>query len=122
MAEAYHNSFYPNQADSVGTKVTKERSKSTLGQIKGTEILLEAMAEEGINLSKNMPQQLTENMITEYDKIIVMAEPETIPNYLKNSSKAIYWEIEDPKTADLERTKQIREQIKQKILSEFSEK
>src|SRR3989344_5808999 len=38
----------------------------------------------------------------EGEKIIVMAEPETIPEFLRNNNKAMYWEIEDPKGKSIE--------------------
>ena len=50
-------------------------------------------------------------MINNYDKIIVMAEPETWPSYLKNNTKIEYWEIKYPKGTDLKIHREIRDQL-----------
>lgn len=54
-------------------------------------------------------------MINNYDKIIVMAEPETWPDYLKNNRRVEYWQIEDPKGTDLETHRKVRDKIINKI-------
>ena len=54
-------------------------------------------------------------MVIEFDKIIVMAEFETIPEYLFKSNKAEFWDIKDPKGIDDKGYKKIISQIKSKI-------
>lgn len=56
--------------------------------------------------------QLHPEMLEGMDQIIVMAEPETIPEWLSTHPKMVYWEVEDPKGKTLERTREIRDQIR----------
>lgn len=49
------------------------------------------------------------------DKIIVMAEKETWPDYLKKSDKVIFWEIEDMCGQSLDKFRQARNQIKSRV-------
>ena len=44
-----------------------------------------------------------------------MAEKETIPDFLIYDSKAIFWDIEDPKGKTDEQYEQLIEQLKEKI-------
>ncbi len=82
------------------------------------EPVIRFMKKENIDISGNTTTQLKPEMLKKYDKIIVMAEPETIPDYLKNNDKFVYWEIEDLKgRSDKEYEKRIRK-IK-KLIKEF---
>lgn len=44
-----------------------------------------------------------------------MAEPDTIPSYLKNSPKYEYWETEDAKGKTIESTRLIRDEIESSV-------
>ncbi|MEK6880369.1 MAG: hypothetical protein AABY22_12205, partial [Nanoarchaeota archaeon] len=82
--------------------------------------LLECLLEVGINISDKYPKQLTSEMIEGVDKVIVMAEPHTWPEYLKKSPKLEYWKISDPAGRSLDFYRQTRDEIKSKIINSKS--
>ncbi len=86
-----------------------------LKDLDGAEKIIESLREIGIDAKDFKRDQLTQEMINTSDKIIVMAEEETIPDYLKESTKVIYWDIEDPKNMSQAETNEIRDQIIPKV-------
>ncbi len=116
MARAFHNYYRSLEADAAGTLVKEERRGKKLGELDGiVGDVVKCMGEEGLNMLSWQVTQLQEKMIDKYDKIIVMAEPETWPDYLKNSEKVIYWEIEDPKGKGIEIHRRVRDEIKRRV-------
>jgi protein-tyrosine-phosphatase len=73
------------------------------------------MREDGIEMSSNIRTTLTPAMIDDFDKIIVMAEPDRTPEWLKNSPKAEYWEVPNVNGLPLEQTRAVRDTIRSKI-------
>ncbi len=114
IAKAIYDSIFQGDADSAGTKAS--RSGTKLKDFDGAKNIITVGKEIGFDLSNESPKQLTEGMIDNFDRVVVMAEPETIPDYLRNSSKFIYWQIEDPKGKDLEFARSTRDKIKQRII------
>jgi protein-tyrosine-phosphatase len=119
LAEAIFNKLSEgkHQAVSAGTKVTREDSNKEGQRISDTNIIT-VMKEIGIDVSENVRNQVTEEMVKEVDKIIVMSEPENTPEYLKTSDKAIFWEVSDPYNKSLEFVRDIRNQL-QVLISAF---
>jgi protein-tyrosine-phosphatase len=81
--------------------------------------ILEIMQEIGIDLSKKTRKQLTEELVDQADKVIVMDETKNIPDYLLNSPKLIRWDIPNGADASPEFLRQIRDQIKS-LVEEFT--
>ena len=106
MAAEYYNKIHPGDAESAGTIV--DRPGRTISP--EAEVVV-VMKEIGIDMSKNVRTQLTEEALEKYDKIIVMAQPETVPEYLENSSKTETWDIEDAKGVSRETARIIRDKI-----------
>ncbi len=105
-------------ADSAGTKV--DPMGKTVGEklklIPNVQHAVDAMSEEGIDILSNERTQITQSILDKYDKIIVMAEKDTIPDWLSSSPKFEYWHIKDPLGKDLESTRTTRDEIKRKVL------
>ncbi len=114
MAAALFTKYSRINAFSAGIKVF-ERENQKLKEILLAEPVIRFMKKEGIDVSENTKTQLTPEMVQEFDKIIVMAEPETIPEYLSNSNKMEFWDIKDPKGMDDEGYERIISQIKSKL-------
>lgn len=124
MAAAFFNQHAKNgHADSAGTQA--ETAGDTLAkraeESQGARNVLNVMTEKGHDLSQNVQDQLTEEMLNNYDKVIVMAEQDSIPDYLKSSNKFVYWRIEDPAKKTIEDTRKTRDMIEQKVLDLISE-
>ncbi len=117
MAEAIFNKNNPKgfSSKSVGTKVVDKEGKSVedeiLGSREGAEKVIEALKEIGLDVTNATRKQITENDVDDTDIIIVMAEKETLQDYLLESKKVRYWDIEDPKGKDLKSTRETREVI-----------
>ncbi len=117
MAEALFNKYYSDkgQASSAGTQLTEERQKMKLGEVVGAENVIECMSEKGLDLRKNSLNQILPEQINNFDKVIIMAESETIPDFLLKSKNSIFWDIKDPKGTDLKGHRKTKEKIKNKI-------
>ena len=109
MAEVIYNSLYPDSAKSAGTIVHSENQK--VKDRPGAKSAIEAMHEIGLDISNNVSTQLNEEMLDDYDKVVVMAEPETIPDFLRKSKKFEYWQVDVAKDVDLKKARDIREKI-----------
>lgn len=66
-------------------------------------------------------KQINEGMLTEIDKIVIMAEPETVPEYLEHDIRSIYWTINDPLKRSYEYYCDILAQIKSRVLDLIKE-
>lgn len=69
----------------------------------------------GIDASTHIIKRLTPEMVAEADKIFVMVEPETVPDFVKASGRATYWIMSDPDEQPLEFNRQVRDDIKEKV-------
>jgi len=114
MAAALFTKYSGIKAFSAGTKIFEEKNQK-IKDIPLAEPVTKFMKKEGIDVAENARIQLTPKMVQEFDKIIVMAEPETIPEYLSNSNKMEFWDIKDPKGMDDEGYEKIISQIKSKL-------
>jgi protein-tyrosine-phosphatase len=84
-------------------------------------VVVEAMREKGIDISRNQPKLLTPKMAEEVDKIITMGcsvEKICPAPLLKN---VIDWGLEDPKDKPIEKVRQIRDEIERRVLELISE-
>ncbi len=75
--------------------------------------VLDVMREIDIDISQNIRKQITEEMVQDADKIIlVVDENDPIPDFLKSSPKIVAnWHVLDPKGKDLDFTRNVRKQI-----------
>ena len=77
--------------------------------------LLVCMDEIGIDLRENVAEPLTPERVQNADQIIVMAEKETWPDYLRESDKTIHWKIDDPCGQSLTEFRRVRDQIEKLV-------
>ncbi len=70
------------------------------------------MDEIGIDIRENLSKLLTPGAVRDADKIIVMAEKDTWPDYLKRSDRVAFWDIEDMCGQSLDSFREVRDQIK----------
>ena len=102
------------EANSAGTAV--ENPNTTLAERPGAVNIVQIMREDhGIDMINNIRIQLTEAVASPYDKLVVMAEPETWPEWLRNDERTLYWEIQDTKGQDLPTTRKVVTEINEKL-------
>ncbi len=117
IAEVIFNKYSKHKSSSAGTSILGNKSQKLRG-LPLTKPVIEFMKKEGVDISERERKQLNQEMCNEFDKIIVMAEPETIPDYLKKNKKMIYWDIKDPKGRSNEEYIKIINQLKN-LIREF---
>lgn len=113
MAMEYFKRLGDRETASAGTRVTVEDEK--IGGREDAQNVLEAMREDGIEMSDNRRTTLTPEMLNDFDKVIVMAEPDRTPEWLSNSPKFEYWEMPNVNGMPIERLRKVRDDIKSKV-------
>jgi len=115
MAEEFYNYIHPGQAQSAGTLVDVDGQ--LLKDRPGARVVIQAMKEIGFDMSQNTANQLTEDLAKGFDKIIVTAENDNIPTWLKSDPRSTILDIEDPKGKPIEQVRPIRDQIRALVTS-----
>jgi len=113
MAEAYYNYFTnSNNAKSAGVSDTAYKK-----YLRPVDEVVQVMKEENIDVFDKKIKKLTEQMVSEADKVFVLCEKEICPLYLLNSEKVIFWSVADPYETNVDNFRKIRDLIKSKVLS-----
>jgi len=120
ISEALLKKYHNIDSVSAGTKLSKPELGELIKSIPLTENLFIVMNEEGIDFSDKKRKQVDEKMAENADKIIIMAQEETIPEFLKNNEKVTSWDVEDPKGKSLGEWKELVKQLKD-LLKKFVE-
>jgi arsenate reductase (thioredoxin) len=74
---------------------------------------VEAMAEVGVDLSKEFPKPLTDEVVKAADAVITMGCGDACPIY--PGKRYEDWELEDPEGKDLETVRRIRDEIARRV-------
>jgi arsenate reductase len=75
--------------------------------------VVEAMKEVGVDISKESPRILTDEMGRRADVIVTMGCGDSCPVYV--GKRYLDWELEDPKGKDLEAVRAIRDDIRRRV-------
>lgn len=112
MAEAFFNNLTQTKdASSAGTlDFTPAKYGHPIQEV------ITVMLEEDIDVSHQVVKQVNIQMIVEADKVIVLCKREECPNFLLASINLEFWKIEDPFGSGLNTFRNIRNQIKSKII------
>jgi len=107
MAEGFFKKYAPNgfKTQSAGTKPVSQINP----------IVVQAMKEVGIDISKQKSKELTDEMIQECVNVINMGCMEK--NFCPTAwlPKVIEWGMEDPKGQSIEKVREIRDEIEQRV-------
>jgi len=76
-------------------------------------VVVEAMEEVGVDLSREFPKPLTDDALRAADVVITMGCGDACPIYPGKRYKD--WELEDPAGADLETVRRIRDEIEVRV-------
>lgn len=100
---------------SAGTKLSGP--EEPIGElVPGTAAVIEVMNEIGIDVSKNIRKQITEDMVASADMVIlVVDEHDPLPEYVVNNTKVTTWNVPDPKGQSLEFTRSVRDEIHEHV-------
>jgi arsenate reductase (thioredoxin) len=107
MAEGFFKKHVPNgfKTLSAGTKPVYQLNP----------IVVEAMKEVGIDISKQKSKELTDEMIRDSENVVNMGCMEK--NFCPTMwlPKVIEWGLEDPKGQSIEKVREIRDEIEQRV-------
>jgi len=105
-------------AKGVGLRAS---SGGTFPAMQTNALVVQAMAEAGIDVSQNKPKKLTEKMIDAAD-VVVLTDASlgrAIPGNLRKrmKKKVLEWSIPDPQGKDIEEIRFVRDQIRRMVSS-----
>jgi len=112
MAEAFFNKFAQGKARAL--------SAGTDPAVTVDLTVVEAMREVGIDISRNKPKALTPEMVDQADKVVTMgcgAEKVCPATWVQTED----WELEDPKGKSIEKVREIRDEIRARVLKVLEE-
>jgi protein-tyrosine-phosphatase len=115
MAAALYNQLtQSSDADSAGTYVGAEDAPKNdlIEKYFRTSDFFELMEENGMNIRSNKMKQVTHEIIEKFDAVVSMAEDPFIPDFLRDSEKVVWWNVENPQFATREVSEQTYRQIK----------
>ena len=108
MAEGFFRKYAPKDFETI--------SAGTVPTSQINPIAVEVMKEVGIDISKQKPKDLTENMMRNSTTIINMGcmDDKFCPALFV--PKVMDWGIEDPKDKSIEKVREIRDEIEKRVL------
>ena len=107
MAEAFAKYYGKGKIEAI--------SAGTMPSTEVNPIVVQVMWEKGIDISKNKPKLVNNQMVQEADVIIVMGcDPQGFcpASFL---SKVVDWKLEDPKGKPIEKVREIRDEIERRV-------
>lgn len=124
MAAAFFNAQAPAgwRAVSAGTDVktedgTADADGGMLKETPATAYIFPCMEECGIDMSGNLRHQVTPDMVDGADTVIALVPKETCPDFMQNSPKTAYWNVEDVREPTPEEFKKVRDRIRPLVLA-----
>lgn len=81
--------------------------------------VIEAMAEIGVDLSKEFPKPLTDEVVRAADVVVTMGCGDACPIY--PGKRYLDWELDDPAGQDLETVRRIRDEIDTRVMALIDE-
>jgi len=126
-----HNTFRSQMAEVYFNKFAKERdlnwqakSAGFLEAEKINEKAIILMKEEGIDISDKKPKLVTNKMLRSADKIVVVCqecEEQGLCLVLPKDKDIEYWRLPNPAQMELDQAREIRDQIKERVLNLISQ-
>lgn len=113
MATAIYDRLTGDESVSAGTFVDYPGQR--LGARTAASGALASMHAIGINMDDQVRTQVHEEMLEDFDRVIVMSEPERTPAWLSSSLKVEIWPIEDPRAKSHEEINVIRDEIGKRV-------
>ena len=103
-------------AEKLGLKAS---SAGTIPSTRVNPVVVEAMRERGIDLTKKMPRILTADMISSARLVVTMGcsveEACPKPMLAAMQKKLIDWRLDDPKGKSIEEIRRIRDEIEKRV-------
>ena len=117
-AEALFKRLSSHEAESAGTRADEivARSNPPTRTLKDTPSpAVPYLKELGVDISQNVRTQLTEDLVRQVDRVIVIADRDTWPDYLSNSDKVVVWDIQDTLGMGSDEAQLLLDEIKRRV-------
>ena len=117
VAKGFYNKFAEGAsfAESYGTRVDEDGFKNApISQFPGMSETIEILKTEGVDISNEYCKQITPEKILNSSKVIVMAEKDSIPGWLKEGDYE-YWDVPNPASYTSETAFNTINLIRQKV-------
>ncbi len=111
IAEGYYN-FFTKSDNAYSAGIS---DSTPLEYSHPTKEVIQIMREEGIDTSEKIVKSVTEEMADNADKIFIMCPKERWPQFLLDSNKITFWDIDDPYDTSIENHRRVRDEIKGKV-------
>ncbi len=100
VAQAYFSKLSQHASGTAGIAVDELMAKASLSSRKLKDVPTQRSVEYirrefGVGISERERQQLTPALIDNADLVIVIAERQRWPGYLKEGGKVVFWDIPD---------------------------
>ncbi|MBI3325761.1 MAG: hypothetical protein HYZ81_03535 [Nitrospinae bacterium] len=100
VAQAYFDKLSQHNSDGAGIAVNDLIAKGNLSSgklkdVRDNRSVVYIRRAFGVDISEKERQQLTPAMIDQADLVIVIAERDRWPDYLKEGGKVVFWDIPD---------------------------
>ncbi len=120
VARACFDQLSQHDSDSAGIGVDEQLARRNLTSRKlkdssnqrSVEYIRKAF---GVDISERERQQLTPEMVDEADLVIVIAEKDTWPDYLKEGGKVVFWDILDAARQDDDFAHNVYRQVQDRV-------
>ena len=112
MAQAFFDHLSEFTSTSTDAMVADFEGQTVAGRgqvAPSVVMVLELMNEEGLDISSEQRNQLTPELVDAADKVIMMAQRDSWPDYLVEGGKVVFWEISDPVNVPRETAQSIME-------------
>ena len=118
VAEALYVKLSGCPAESAGTRADEVLARTGVPSRMLKETPSRAMAymkAEGVDISENLRTQLTAEMVEGADRVVVMADVDSWPPYLRGNPRVVHWELIDPIGLDADAATNIFDEIKRRV-------
>jgi protein-tyrosine-phosphatase len=120
VAHAYFEKLSKHDCESAGIAVNERIAAMKLGSRKlkdnpNQSSLRYIRRELGKEIGEKEKQQLVPEMINTADIVIVIAEKERWPGYLKECDKLLFWDIQDPVDMTDESAEEVYREVQRRV-------
>jgi len=118
VARALFNELSSHESEAAGTRADLiiERTNPPSRMLKDAASNgVQYMKAQGVDISESLRKQLTEDMVRAADKVIVMAQRDTWPDYLAESGKVTIWDLPAPISLGAEAAWAVYDEIKRRV-------
>ncbi len=84
-------------------------------------LVVEVMTEADYEMKKAVRKLINKEMVDNADLIVSFKPENELPEFLQNSVKIRFWQVNDPQHQDIGFHRRVRDEIKEKVISLISE-